>query len=314
MPSRLTSLPATLLLSATFVIAGCSHEMLKPAPPSTTPIAVIYTGKNISGASDLPIGTYQIPDSQVFISGHQSASKSPASMMFGLVGVLVANQMDKNKGETAVSSSSGSLHLRLNTDAQEDLGQLLASDEFKDHFTAAAVRGDPELHVRGSIVLTFIDDTHVLPYVVLHATLQKYWKNPQLQDPQILWSTRYMSSIGAPKPLGGTGSWTENDAASLKATIAAELKQVMHYMLADVAKPVPRDEAHRILVTGNFPFVQDRLQIVAYDLGENGDSIVFAPHLGDGTVLSGVLMVDKSQVTVREAQKEDRSKKAEVGK
>ena len=113
------------------------------------------------------------------------------------------------------------------------------------------MRGDPELDVRGSIVLTFIDDTHVLPYVVLHATLQKYWKNPQLQDPQILWSTRYMSSIGAPKPLGGTGSWTENDAASLKATIAAELKQVMHHMLADVAKPVPRDEAHRILVTGN---------------------------------------------------------------
>ena len=71
---------------------------------------MIYTGKNISGASDLPPGTYQIPDSQVFISGHQSATKSPASMMFGLVGVLVANQMDKNKGETAVTSSSGSRH------------------------------------------------------------------------------------------------------------------------------------------------------------------------------------------------------------
>jgi hypothetical protein len=36
---------------------------------------------------------------------------------------------------------------------------------------------------------------------------------------------------------------------------------------------------------------------------------VFVPQLSDATILAGVLLVDKSQVTVRAATKGDRSKK-----
>jgi hypothetical protein len=289
--------------------AGCGHEMLLPAPRSSKPLPVVYTGKGVSTMGDLPPGTYQIPDSQVIISGHQKATRSPASLMFGVVGVLVANQIDKSGGKAAVKSSLDVLHLKLSPEADDDLKNLLAADEFKDHFTTTAVRGEPELEIDGSIVLTFVDETKVLPYVVLHVTLLRYAHNPELKEPSVMWSTRYMSSIGAPKPLEGAGSWTENNATALKTTVSAELQQAMHYMLADIETPTPRDESHRIVVTGHFPFIPDRFEILSYALGESGDSIVFAPKIGDASVLAGVLLVDKTQVAVREAKKDDRTMK-----
>jgi hypothetical protein len=60
---------ALLVLGATLQISGRTHQLLKPAPPSTMPLAVVFTGKNISRMSDLPAGTYQVPDSQIIISG-----------------------------------------------------------------------------------------------------------------------------------------------------------------------------------------------------------------------------------------------------
>lgn len=314
MRNNLKRIAGLALMGSLLGTAGCGHTMLKPAPRVATPIAVIYTGRDISGMSDVPIGTYELPDSQVIISGHQKASRSPASMMFGVLGVVVANQIDKSGGKSAVKSVTDVLHLKLSPDAEQNLASLLGEDQFKEHFTATPVRGDPQLEFSGSIVLTFVDDTQVYPYVVLHATLKQYPRNPALTDAVTLWSTRYMSSIGASKPLEGPDSWTENDAASLKATISAELKQAMHYMLADVQEPESRDEARRIVVAGHFPFIPDRYEIVSYDLGEDGDSIAFAPQLSDATILAGVLLVDKSQVVVRAATKGDRSKKLDPPK
>ena len=91
-------------------------------------------------------------------------------------------------------------------------------------------------------------------------------------------------------------------------TAGAALTRAIRYMRLDVKQPVARDDAHQVLVTGHFPLIADRLQVVSYELGENGDLAVFAPKLSDATVLSGVLMLDKSQLSIREATNDDRTK------
>jgi len=295
-----------------FVLAGltgCGHELLKPPPRASVPVTVVYTGKGLSGMSDLPTGTYQVPDSQIIVSGHQKAGKSPASMMFGVLGVLVANEVDKSGGKSAVKNSTAALTERIDTRTQSILADLLSSDEFRTAFTANAASDSPVLEFGGNIVLTFIDDTNVQPAVILHASWKQASRGPKSAPPAVIWSTRYMCSIGGPKPLDGPQGWTDNGAAALKATVSAELTQAIRYMLLDVKQPVARDDTHKVLVTGHFPLIADRLQVVSYDLGESGDLAVFAPKLSDATVLSGVLMLDKSQLSIREATKDDRTKK-----
>ena len=201
MQVRLRLIARLLLTGGSLLIAGCGHEMLRPAPRLLEPIPVVYTGNGISNMEDLPSGTYRIPDSDVVVSGHQKASRSPASLMFGVMGVLVANEIDKSGGKSAVQSAADALRLKLSPEASVTLESLVAEDQFKNHFTALVVRGKPELDVSGSIVLTFIDQSQILPYVVLRASLKQYARNPEIHEPSVLWSTRYMSSIGGPKPL-----------------------------------------------------------------------------------------------------------------
>lgn len=308
--NRLTRQAA--LMAATIAISGltgCGHSLLKAPPPSSGPVSVVYTGKGLSGTSDLPSGTYEVPDSQIIVSGHQKAGKNPASMMFGVIGVLVANQMDKSAGKDSIKSSAELLKERIDNRTQKILADLLASDDFKHAFTSETASGQPSLEFGGNIVLTYIDATNVQPSVVLHAYLRQPNTASKGAAPTEAWSTRYMCVMGSPKPLNGDDGWTASGAAALKATVSAELTQAVRYMLQDVKQPVARDEEHKVLVTGHFPLISDRLQVVSYDLGDSGDLAVFAPKLSDATFLSGVLLVDKSQVTVRPATKDDKTKK-----
>jgi hypothetical protein len=297
-------LKSTAILSS-LALGGCaSYQMTRSAPPESKPIAISYTGDDISAWSDMPIGTYHVPDSQVIISGHQRTG--PASMMFGLAGVAVANAIDKSGGKSAVKSSEDVLHITLTSEAQDNLKGLLASNEFAGHFTTSVTRGDPELSISGSIVLTFIDETSVTPFVVLKATLKQHNRNKEIKDWTLLWSTRYVCSIGAAKPLAGAEGWVSDDGVALRSTISAELKQAMHYMLSDIVAPAPRDDAHRILVSGHYPFIKGRFEMVGYALGDDGNSVVFSPKIGDATVLAGVDIFDKTTVTYRDAIKDDK--------
>jgi len=228
-------------------------------------------------------------------------------MIFGLVGVAVANAIDKSGGKSSVKSSEDVLHISLTSEAAEDLKDLLASDRYSVHFITTVKLGDPELSISGSIVLTFVDKTSVAPFVVLKATMKQHSRNKEIKDATTLWSTRYICAIGAPKPLSGEGSWAIDGGVALQSTVSAELKRAVTYMLTDISSPVPRDDAHRILVSGCYPFVKGRFEIVGYFLGESDEWVVFSPRIADASVIVGVAIFDKSQVTFRAATKDDKA-------
>src|SRR5207302_672123 len=77
--------------------------------------------EELSGWSDLPIGTYRVPDSQVIISGQQ---KPGVGMMFGLVGVALEHSMGKSAGRSAGHGSEEALHITLTEEGQRDLAAL----------------------------------------------------------------------------------------------------------------------------------------------------------------------------------------------
>jgi hypothetical protein len=289
----------TAPIVVSMALGGCAtYNMTNPAPHEARPVAVNFVDDDLSGWTDLPIGTYRVPDSQVIISGHQKGNG--AAMMFGLVGVAVANSMQKSAGKSAVKSSEEVLHLKITPEARTDLADFLKSDDFSSRFATAATPDAASVTISGGIVLTFVDEGSVLPFVVLRATLSD--AKPSTKT----WTTRYICSQGMPKPLTGDASWTADGGDSLRATVSAEVKEALHVLLSDVSVPAPRDEAHRVAVSGYYPFIQGRFQLMGYSLQDDGRYLAFTPKIGDVNVIAGVNIVDKSAVTYRDAVKEDK--------
>jgi hypothetical protein len=156
------------------------------------------------------------------------------------------------------------------------------------------------LSISTAVVLTFVNDTDIKPYVVLKTTL----RDAKAKDKKG-WSTRYIASLQAPRPLAGDGSWTAEGATALNSAIAANLERATRVMLHDVSTPFPRNEK-LYAVEGHFPYVKPRLQTTGYLLGEDADSIFFIPKLGDVIVFSGVNIMSNSVTSHHEAGKGDK--------
>ncbi|TLZ36381.1 MAG: hypothetical protein E6K24_06400 [Gammaproteobacteria bacterium] len=281
------------------VLSGCAtYDRTKPAQHEADAIAVSYTAEELSGWSDLPIGTYRVPDSQVIISGQQ---KPGVGMMFGLVGVALEHSMGKSAGRSAVHGSEEALHITLTEEGQRDLAALLESDEFRGKFVPSAQHQGPQLTVSGAVILTFVDESTAMPFVVLRAKLA------EAKPGAVGWWTRYICGLGGPKAVTGEDGWTANGGAALHATVSAELQRALHVMLSDVLAPAPRDENHRVAVAGYYPFIKGRFELVGYALAEDEHSIVFAPRIGDVNVIAGVSIMDKAVVTTRAATKNDKA-------
>jgi hypothetical protein len=298
--NRLRMARVTAVGVVALALGGCaSHEFTKPAPHQTQAIVVKYTSDDLSGWTDLPIGTYRVPNSQVIISGHQKGGG--IGVLFGPVGVAVEHAAGSGAGKAAVKTSEDALHITLTSEAQEDVATLLGSAAFAGKFTLAPDPAAPVLSISGGVALTFVNDTDARPYVVLRTKLL----GPKATGAS--WTTRYMASVGPPRALAGDDSWTSDGGAALKAAVSAELIRALQVMLTDVSTPFARDDGSKTLVESYFPFARRRYQVVGYTLTEDSDSISFVPKISDGMVFAGVNIMDKSVTTSRAATKDDRT-------
>ena len=146
-------------------------------------------------------------------------------------------------------------------------------------------------------MLSFTSQTDVQPYVVLRVKL--LGNNGKSK----LWTTRYIASHGARKPLAGEGSWTADGV--LRPHISGLIDLAISTMLKDIATPFPRDAASMTTVRGFFPHVNKQLQVVGYKLSEQDGRTLFLPNLGTTIVFGGVNILDTASVVQRPTMKGD---------
>jgi hypothetical protein len=294
----LTRTLAILVLIAP-VMAGCAtFDNIKVAPAESQPISVVYSNEGPSGWSDLPMGTYQVPNSSVIIAGHQQGGG--IGILFGVAGMLVQGAVNSDIGKGRVQNVQDALHVDLVPQANELTQRLLASNRFGQAFNTSANPNGPTLSVVPYVVITYVNDTEVRPYVLLKTTLRK---SPAGTTE---WSTRYIASAGAPVPLVGDNSLTANGGQMLKSALSQDLEEAVTVMLDDVANRHVRDESKMEYVEANYPFMKPRLAAHGYLLADDGQWLVFAPKVGDVLVLSGVSILDKSVIVHRPATADDK--------
>lgn len=288
-----------LLLAAGVLLAlgGCaSFEYTKPAPKQQQPITLKNAGDQLSGWTDLPLGAYRVPDSHVIISGHQRGQG--AGLLFGLVGVALAHAANAGAGADAVKTAEQQLRIKLDAPLDAAIRDVATSAAHGSTFTLVERTGQMKLLVTPALILSFVTDDKLRPYVILKASLVG-------ADAKPVWTTRYIASTGQPRPLFGAQGWLLDDAAELRKTIQTNLAVAMRTLATDVAKPYARDDQKLVMVQGNFPYVKQRLQAVGYPLTEDGQYLMFIPKLGDMLVFAGVNVLDKSAITFRAATTED---------
>ena len=278
-------------------LTGCAtFEHIKPAPPQSQAITLKISPEELSAWSDLPIGAYRIPDSQVIISGHQQGAG--AGLLFGLIGLAVAHAANVNAGADSVKDIESQLRVNLNEQVKTSIQQIVASNQFNKRFTQTDIAGNSKLFITPALVLSYLSETDIRPFVVLKVNLVG-------MDNQTIWTTRYFASAGDARPLTGTNGWLENGGAAFKDVVQSNLDLAMRTMVADIVKPFPRDEKDLTMIQANFPYMRQRLQTVVLKLNEDDRYLTTAPRFGDLMVFSGVNIFDKSTITYRPATPDD---------
>jgi hypothetical protein len=284
-----------LLAALPFYAIAKTPKGTLAAPVAEGPTQVAFSTKAVSKWTDLPLGTYRVPNSDVIISGHQ---KSGAGILFGVVGVAIQNSVQKSNGKEALASAEQALTLSIDEEANALLQAAMADPAYAGKFTGAETPGRM-YEVTGALVMSFASAQDALPYVVLRVKLLDGGGSK-------LWTTRYIASSGPRRPLVGEGSWTVEEGAMLRTHVSGLLKTAIDTMLRDIATPYPRDEASLVTVRGWFPHVNKPLEVVGYKLAEADGRLLFLPKLGTTIVFAGVNSLDTATMAVTPFAKGDK--------
>jgi hypothetical protein len=285
---KLPLLSFLLVLASVPLHALAAPKAIATAPTFDGPTQIEFDTKAVSKWTDLPMGTYRVPNSDVIISGHQKGGAAPM-LLFGVIGMAVQNSVNAGNGKEAMAAAEQALTFSIDEEAKAKLLELVADPAYASRLTAE-VTADRKFEVTGAVVLSYANQREVLPYVTLRVKLMGKGGKSKL------WTTRYIASAGARKPLVGEGSWTAENGAPLRTQVTALLDTAIRTMLKDIAAPYVRDEASLVTVKGFFPHVNKPLQVVGYKLGEENGQMVFLPKLGTSIVFAGVNVLDTGSV------------------
>jgi hypothetical protein len=300
MTTRRARLCLTLLLALaiTPLQAFAGKNAVELPPLGEAPVQLAFSDEQLSKWTDLPMGTYRVPNSDVIISGHQKGGAAPF-LLFGLIGMAVQNSVNAHNGKEAQASAEQALTFTIDEESNAKLQAALAANPaYASRYTTGAT--DPRLEIQGSVVLSYARDQDVLPYVILRVKLMGG------DGKKKLWTTRYIASKGERRPLTGEGGWTADGGAPLRAKVSELLDLAIGTMLKDIANPYPRDEASLVTVHGWLPHVNKPIEVIGYKLAEENGQMLFLPKLGTTIVFAGVNVIDTDSVWSRPTQKGDK--------
>lgn len=276
------------VLALACVGGAAADDGMRAAPVGDQPVAVRLVDNGLSGWTDLPSGVYRVPDSQVLVSGHQREDVHAA----GLLEVVLFDAVEAHRGSNRVSDKEDALHIHLSDELRGDVGAAIGDPALSGRLFLAGAKpaAGSVLEVSPAVVLTFVDDTKAIPYLMLKVSLKDAAGNET-------WTNRYFAATGAERALAGDDGWLASDSAALRASLSASLAEAVKVMLADVAHPYPRDPARMMSVHTHVPFASARMYLAGPALFDDDRYLAVATKVGDRMVIAGVDIVDKSVAT-----------------
>jgi hypothetical protein len=278
-----------IIVFAAIIVTGCAHALSRPMPAVKGRLTLKVSQERPSKWNDMPIGVHQIPDTSVYISGHQGAAG--IGVFFGPIGVAAAHAAAQQTGERKVQDVAAQLRLDIAAAAQQILTEELQRRSDASRFGLTGGAGDGSLEIVPYLVLTSVGDDQARPWVVLKTALKD-------SNGDEKWKTRYIASGGEIRPLGGENGWVSGDGEPLRKAVDRALRSSIDVLLRDASGQLPRGTGRTVQVKGHWVFVKEPLEIPAEILHETEEILIVNPKLADVIVFAGVNILDKKSVQV----------------
>ncbi|MFT3733467.1 MAG: hypothetical protein QM776_00240 [Rhodocyclaceae bacterium] len=281
-----------ILFTTLSLTAGCASTGFSQTPPPISKKVVIQvTPEPYSSWTELPAGTYSIPDSQVVISGHQSNSVVQG-LMLGPLGMQLANA---SAGANLVKDYERRLQIKLDKKLQEVAHQEISKQSDASIFQLQATPDASTLIIKPLLVMALVSKEEFRPSIILNVALHDGGRKS--------WETRYIFASDIQRPMLGANGWLAED-GTLASVVEEGLRQATNVMLTDLSKPFPRDENARISVDLFTPFNSPKMQLVGLKMAETGTTLVFTPLWGTPGI-GGVYVLEKRAIRFRPATKDE---------
>ena len=277
-----------VVMLAALVAAGCGHAMSAPMPDVKGPISIRLSDEALP-FSQLPFGTYQIPATAVYVSGHQREARVDELTSFGLVGMLIAHGAAQNVADTKTKDARTHLTVDLRALTEEILADQLARNSYANRIVSTGAAGTSTIEVVPFAVITFIGQSRARFWVGLNASLIS-------PDGKPMWKTRYQAGVGDDRRMTGEDSWTSDDGAPVRDTIRRNLRLALDALLRDISGNLRRQAGRAFRVTAQWVWLPSLEPENAVVLDESDEVIVVLPDASDDRLIAGINILDKRSI------------------
>ena len=281
---------------AVLALGGCATFDRTSAPPDAKQTTAMFVSSDFpSGASDMPIGVYQVPDSRLYISGHQRGHAAGAA--FGLIGMAIVHGTSADRGKQLVGGSEAQLRPELVAATTRMLDEKIRQLGYGKSLTVAdapPASGVHSVSLIPYVVLTFVSDRMSRPYVILKASLKDSGGSE-------IWWSRYISTLKDDRPLDGDDGWSRDGGKPLREAVGRALDSALDVMVRDLVGQLPRAAAKEVKLKARYAFVQQDLELPGKLVESNDNRVVFVPQIGDVVVFAGVNIFSRDLVQISDA-------------
>src|SRR5262245_40128599 len=279
------SMGSVVFILTLVVAAGCSRAMLEPMPEVKGRVAIKVSGEVPSG-SDLGVGAHRIPDTLVYVTGYFTDAME-AGQFFGALGMIAAESSAKSTAEKKTAHLAP-LRLDMPSAARRVVTDRVARADSNRFATTSA--GDATLEITPYLVVTSTGNDRMRPWVFVKSVLKDNGGSEK-------WKTRYMVSLGEPRPLEGPNGWVTGDGSSLRSAVDQGLQTAIGLMMRDASGTLPRHTGRDVKIKTQWPWSKEPFEYGAEILEETPDKIIFVAKLIDGPA-SGVTVLERRSAQV----------------
>lgn len=272
------------------VLSGCAtYNRIADYPEPAKPVPATVAAKPMSKMSELPVGAHYDEEHHIIVTGHQKGMF--AGMMFGIVGVLATDAINKSSGakrfgeEAAKGDDLGYVLEQL-------MGEAIAAGS-ADGWSVAA--GEQGLQLTPYAVFTVEKKSNDAR---LYAMIRAELPGP---DGKPLWSTRYFARAPGLHPLAENTGWMVDNRFADGMRVA--LQRALDACIADTRGQLTGTD--QITAKGKFAFLNVDLPLYAIVVRDGPETIVVKLPAGDAMVLAGTHVLIRSDYEIKPAKFKD---------
>lgn len=273
------------------VFTGCaSYNRIANYPTPRQSVEVAVVSKPMSKMSELPVGTFYDEPRQIIISGHQKGLGW--GMMFGLVGVLVADQANKSSAEKRFGDSAHASITDLNAITRDVLEKTIRETQAPGW----SLRNAPaKLQLSPYALFTVRKSGQARLYAMLRAEIVG-------ADGKPAWSARYFARASGEHTIEGDAGWMSG--TLFADGMRAALERAIQVCVDDTQGKLTGTRT--IKAKGVFPYLNmENFELPFIVVQETDGVLIGRLAAGDAMVMAGTHVLDKNDYTVKDAKFKD---------